>query len=309
MWEKYSSFFDGNFYDYSYYELIRDILKDAYLEDPNRAIGMMNYIIKEELTIQEEHLFENYPGLNGFLSKEISPSPIKSSKSVNKNLSKKALKVFISYSMKDKRVGAKIKEMLENFGIECFMAHDDIGVSEEWKKRILNELGQADIFIPILSSNFRNSDWCSQEAGIACFRDILFIPLSLDKEIKPYGFMSHRQGQKINEHRNIPLNYLIDPIMANFPEIFREINIIEGLINELEKVRSFNKANKAMDNLKPYFNKLSADQANRIVDISIANDQIWQAFVCQDEYLPNFIKINKDKIEEKKLKELIELIK
>ena len=90
-------------------------------------------------------------------------------------------KVFISYSMNDKEIAARIKKILTSFGIDCFMAHDDIEVSEEWRQRILKELDEANIFIPILSDNFKDSDWCSQEAGIACFRSILFIPLSIEK--------------------------------------------------------------------------------------------------------------------------------
>lgn len=298
VWEDYSSFFNGTIYDGTSYELIRNILKDAYLEDPDRSIPMMKYILIEELSFNEGYLSEN---INDFLSKVVSSSPVNSS---NKNSSKKTLKVFISYSMKDKFVGAKIKEILESFGIECFMAHNDIGVSEEWKKRILQELSEADIFIPILSNEFKKSDWCSQEAGIACFRNILVIPLSIEKNIIPYGFMSHRQGELIRKN-NIPSNYLINPILDNFPEI----DILSNLIDELEKVKSFIDANNAMGNLGPFFNKLTIDQINKVIDISIENDQVYGAYRCQDEYLPRFIKINEDKIEEKKLKKLNKLIK
>ena len=100
----------------------------------------------------------------------------------NKKSAQNTLKVFISYSMKDKEIASKIKKILTRFRIVCFIAHDDIEVSEEWRRRILKELNDADIFIPILSDNFKNSDWCSQEAGIACFRNILFIPLSIKKQ-------------------------------------------------------------------------------------------------------------------------------
>lgn len=217
---------------------------------------------------------------------------------------KTSIKAFVSYSTKDKHVGAKIKGIFESFGIECFMAHDDIEISEEWKKRILKELSEVDIFIPLLSDNFKNSDWCSQEAGIACFRDILFIPLSLDKNINPYGFMSHRQGKVINKH-NIPSNYLINPIIDNFPKI----SVFNNLINKLREANSFRNAEKVMSSLEPYFNKLCTDDINKVIDISIKNRQIWDASKCKGKYLPDFIKINEDKIERIKLKELSELIK
>jgi hypothetical protein len=211
-------------------------------------------------------------------------------------------RAFISYSTEDKHVGAKIKQILSNFGIESFMAHDDINISEEWKVRILEELKRDDIFIPVLSDNFKNSNWCSQEAGIACFRDILIIPLSLDR-VKPYGFMSHRQGKQINES-NIPLNYLLEPIVNNFPEL----NIISKLIDKLELSNSYRNAEFNMANLIPYLDKLSQEEANRIVDISIANNQIWPADLCRNEYLPKIIDVVRNMIDANKLKELLKLI-
>lgn len=242
--------------------------------------------------------------LNSTISDEEVNSNILLSEDINdKNLEKTTVKVFISYSTKDKHVGGKIKEILTSFGIECFMAHDDIGVSEEWKQRILYELNEADIFIPILSNNFKDSNWCSQEAGVACFRDILLIPLSLDKNVNPYGFMSHRQG-KLIKYPDIPLSYLINPIRYNFPAV----RIFSGLIEKLRKVQDFREAEKFMGNLEPYFDKLKQDEINDIVDISIENRQIWDASKCKGEYIPEFIEINQDKIEENKLKELSNLI-
>lgn len=216
---------------------------------------------------------------------------------------KNRLKVFISYSMNDKDVATKIKEMLAEFGIESFMAHDDIFVSQEWKERILKELNEADVFIPILSHHFRLSDWCSQESGIACFRNILIIPLSLDNT-KPYGFMSYRQGKRINDN-DIPLNYIMKPIADHFPNI----NVIEKLIDPLEKCHSYRDCEAEMSNLEPYFDMLDQAQVDRVIDISIKNNQIYPAGLCLTEYLPKFIDINQDKIDEDKLKRLLELMK
>lgn len=293
-----------HFGDEDYTWCITNILKEAYNENPQETKQMINHILKHDLihkndiSILEEAL-DNYPGLNDFLREDISSSDAIH----DENLSKSSVKVFISYSMKDKHVGAKIKEILASFGIECFMAHDDIGVSEEWKKRILNELNEADIFIPILSKNFKNSDWCSQEAGIACYRNILFIPLKLDNDVNPFGFMSHRQGKLISR-KNIPLNLLVNPIRDNFPKV----NIFSNLIDELKDVKNFNTAQRLMRNLVPYFDRLSDYEIDRLVKISIANNQIYKEGMCRREYLPKLIQINKDKIEDSDIRKLSEKI-
>ena len=215
----------------------------------------------------------------------------------------KHVKAFISYSTDNKDVGAKVKKILSNFGIKSFLAHNDIEVSERWRKRILRELREANVFISILSENFKESDWCSQEAGIACFRDILFIPLSLDETIIPYGFMEEWQGKPIDVY-NIPVSYLINPIATNFPEI----NVFSNLIDELSGAKSYRNATSLMGNLEPYFDKLNVNEMNRIVDVTIANRQIYEASRCKRKYLPKFIEINKDKIDEAKLKRLLKLI-
>ena len=48
-------------------------------------------------------------------------------------------KIFISYSVKDKEIAGKVKDILSRFNISAFLAHQDIEVSEEWEKRILEE--------------------------------------------------------------------------------------------------------------------------------------------------------------------------
>ena len=293
--EEYPEIVYGSDMDYKAYHwsLIR-IIRDAYGLNKENFRLMIEYIIKVHLKIDDDDL-RVYPWLKSMLNganDDLKPEYVK----------KDYLKAFISYSNDGKLVGVKIKEMLENFGIECFMAHDDIDASEEWKERILEELNEADVFIPILSDNFRSSEWCSQEAGIACFRNVLIIPLSIDGA-KPYGFMGHRQGKLINRH-DIPLSYLLNPISDNFPEF----DIFGGLIDELEFVKGFRTAESIMRNLEPYFNKLSINEINRVVDVSIANNQIWDAGGCRREYLPKFIRINKDKIDRNKLERLLGLI-
>lgn len=216
---------------------------------------------------------------------------------------KKLLKAFISYSTMDKLIGAEVKDILVRFGIEGFLAHDDIRVSEEWKQRIVDELNKADIFIPLLSNNFKNSDWAPQELGIAYIRDILIIPLTLNGTI-PFGFIDHIQGKSYPKNENIILNYLIKPIIDKFPEY-----MIPTVIEELEEAYNFRYAESVMELLVPYFGQFRQEDIDKFVDFSIKNRQVWDAGKCRDEYLPNFITMHKDKIKTDKLKALSYQIK
>jgi len=200
-------------------------------------------------------------------------------------------KAFISYSTKDKKIASKIKLILDRFNISGFLAHDDMKISEEWKQRIEAELQRADVFIALLSVNFKGSDWTSQELGIAYSRKILIIPLSTDKTT-PFGFINHIQGKNILE-TEIPLQYLITPILERFP-----ISMISSIVNAMDKIYSFREAEEIMGLLVPYFDKFEQLDIERFVGFSIDNGQIWYANKCKKEYLPEFIDINKDKISE-----------
>ena len=62
---------------------------------------------------------------------------------------------FIAYSHKDSKYGAQAKAVLAKLGIEAFLAHDDLHVSDEWRERIRKELKRCDIFVPLLSATSR----------------------------------------------------------------------------------------------------------------------------------------------------------
>ena len=106
---------------------------------------------------------------------------------------------FISYSQEDRKFGAQAKSVLADVGIEAFLAHDDLHVSDEWRKRIIEELKRCDLFVPLLSKNFVASKWAPQEVGFIISRsEVPIAPISLDGTT-PFGFYiacAKPQGQQ-----------------------------------------------------------------------------------------------------------------
>jgi len=107
------------------------------------------------------------------------------------------MKIFLSYSILNRKLAAQLKDGLKKYGQEVFMAHEDINPSIKWKERILKELDICPVFVALLTENFRGSEWTDQETGIAIAKDKLIIPLMLKNE--PHGFMSRNQALKIKE--------------------------------------------------------------------------------------------------------------
>jgi TIR domain len=124
---------------------------------------------------------------------------------------------FISYSHKDSKYGAQAKAVLAKLGIEAFLAHDDLHVSDEWRERIMKELKRCDIFVPLLSANFLESKWAPQEVGFIVSRGavVVILPVSLDGT-PPFGFISHLHGRTL-ENDSITDELLVHPLARCIP--------------------------------------------------------------------------------------------
>lgn len=107
------------------------------------------------------------------------------------------LATFLSYSNKDKVLAGQVKAALEKHGLDVFMAHEDIDVSKEWAEEIVRRLDSATLFIPLLTPNFRESQWTDQETGYAFARGCVFLPLYTEDNL-PHGLIFTVQGQKID---------------------------------------------------------------------------------------------------------------
>src|SRR5262249_24894185 len=106
------------------------------------------------------------------------------------------LKAFISYSYKDRRLARRIKDCLVSYGFDVFLAHDDIEPSTEWAGEIKTRLLGADVFLPLLTDAFRESDWTDQETGMAVATDKFVVPLKVDGD--PYGFIGRFQALTVD---------------------------------------------------------------------------------------------------------------
>ena len=211
---------------------------------------------------------------------------------------KDTLRAFISYSVKDKSVGVEVKTALAEYGIKSFLAHDDLHISEEWKDRILEELKRCDVFVPLLSEDFRRSHWTDQETGIVFGRtDVVIIPLSIDGT-RPYGFISHVQGKKIPKDEEWD-SVLKKPLLKRFPRI-----LIPHLIHSVGEAYCFRNAEAIVKPLVDVFSSFTKKEANQFAMAAVNNNQVWSASLCRSEYVPAFIKLHRHHIREATLRAL-----
>ena len=177
--------------------------------------------------------------------------------------------------------------MLGEVGIDAFLAHEDLEMSEEWQQRILEELRHCDLFVPLLSENFLKSPWAPQEAGFIASRppdEVVIAPLSIDGTI-PFGFFGHVQSGRI-EVDGITRELLVEPLMKRFPR-----KLFPSRIRIAGDASSFRSAEDKMRPLVPLFPHFTTEEAQALAEAAVKNDQIWNARLCRNEYLPEFIRV------------------
>ncbi len=106
-------------------------------------------------------------------------------------------RLFISHTHPNARFASEMKTHLGRYLIESFVAHNDIEPSEKWIRVIESALLTCHAAAALLTSDFRQSQWCDQEVGFCLARSLLVVPLIRDAD--PHGFLSEVQGVKLTD--------------------------------------------------------------------------------------------------------------
>jgi len=187
------------------------------------------------------------------------------------DLPARAIRIFLSYSHKDKNLSGELKKKLERNGFETFMAHEDIEPSKKWEEEIIRNLKKCDIFIPIISKNFKESKWTDQETGIAFAEDKLIIPINIG--LVPYGFIGKYQALKYDENISHTCEKIMDTIRKS--PIYDRVK--DFFIKRFVKSEHFSEANERVEKLE-LFETFTVDQINEIIRGYVNNYEIRGGF-------------------------------
>ena len=135
------------------------------------------------------------------------------------------LNVFVSYSSQEKIFAGNLKSMLSNFcGYSVFLAHDDLIPSLNFNEGIIEAIKSCDLFLPIISTHFRQSEYCDQELGMAIVSNKKIIPIKFDST-NPYGFLSGSHALRVRSTENDGAQQIVSEIGILCLKYFRgEIN-------------------------------------------------------------------------------------
>lgn len=186
-----------------------------------------------------------------------------------------SVSAFLSHATKDKKLAGELKEKMRPYGVNVFVAHDDLKGATKWMSELHTEINECEIFLVLLSENYHSSDFTDQELGMALSYGKPIIPICIDSTI-PYGFMSQYQGIKSNP-RFYNVTKIINVIMQHSAP---GQGFIDMLISGLEQSTSFNMARKYAEELSPYDN-LTKEQTLKILDAYNNNSQIYNSFMAE----------------------------
>jgi hypothetical protein len=194
---------------------------------------------------------------------------------------------FISYQTFDKSIAGRIKEILAEFDIGAFLAHEDLEVSAEWRNEILENLKKTSLFICILSKNYLQSSFCMQESGIAVISDMTIIPFSLDETTSP-GFSSIYQSKRVTYER-LTIRDIIPGLVK-----WDKNEGIRIIIELIGNSGSFRNAELNFQYILPFIDDLNENQAERLFDLIDYNGQVKGAHLCLSDYIPRVLRKHGD---------------
>jgi hypothetical protein len=101
-------------------------------------------------------------------------------------------RLFVTHASARKDVAGSLRDGLQAFDIDAFVAHETIAPTTAWQEEIEDALAACHACAAILSDGFKESDWCDQEVGVCFGRGVLV--LAIHDGLDPYGFIGKFQA-------------------------------------------------------------------------------------------------------------------
>ncbi len=195
-------------------------------------------------------------------------------------------KVFISYSSADKVLGGLFKQCFETYaGFSVFLAHEDISPAVEWELKIIKYLKEADVIIPLITTNYRNSEFTDQELGMALAWKKIILPIKLS-DINPYGFIKKFQALRCRQNYNGIINAVLAIVLVLIEnKEFNKYNepVVNSVIKAFSQSTSF-KMTRTIIRTLVKITKFNNKQLLFLIKAIKNNSQINQEYYAYPEF-------------------------
>lgn len=186
-----------------------------------------------------------------------------------------SFRLFISHLASHKLTAHELKSHLAFYGIEGFVAHEDIQPGKAWQLVIESALHSCDALVALLHDGFRESDWCDQEVGIALGRGVPVVPMQYD--LYPYGFFGSVQAITKAEAQHAK-RLVLSLVLILLHDKRTADKLTEAMVQQLTDARSFDQANRLSELLANEAPLLTKAQAERLRKAEKENVELRGAF-------------------------------
>ena len=184
-------------------------------------------------------------------------------------------RLFLTHVATKKAEAHALKFCLRFFGVDAFVAHDDIQPGEEWQAAIRSALHSSDALAGLLHEGFRESDWCDQEVGVALGRGIVAVPIQCD--LPPYGFFGSVQAVSSTPSKQ-PEIVAKELVLVLLKDKRTTGKLTQAIVDRLAGATSWNQANTLSKMLAENAPMLSQEQVEQLRRAEKENSELQGAF-------------------------------
>ena len=184
---------------------------------------------------------------------------------------------FISYASDIRKTAGRIKKYLDQYGFNCFLAHEDIPPQTVWPDEVLDALEKCSLFLPLLTPKFIESFYCQQETGFAYCRGVEILPVMISKE--PMGMIANLQALRFNKNKFDASCWKIVQHVAKTKSLSRPV--LDALVNWFGESDSYDTATERAKKILNEF-EFSPRQVKKIKRYIKKNSQIHQTKEARD---------------------------
>ncbi|TAM46884.1 MAG: toll/interleukin-1 receptor domain-containing protein [Gammaproteobacteria bacterium] len=183
------------------------------------------------------------------------------------------IRLFLSHISRIKGPTSELKKALVPFGVDAFVAHEDIQPTQLWHREIEFALRSMDILCALITDDFIKSQWTDQEVGFALGRGIPVIAVSCGAD--PYGLLGKHQALRADATKLAASATRIVDIIAAQDHL--KSRLTEGLVEALASAISFQDAKVGMKRISDLQSHLSDAQIRKLLDAARDNSQVRDA--------------------------------
>lgn len=148
-------------------------------------------------------------------------------------------RLFLSHVADERDYAHRLKYRFLSYGVDAFVAHDDIRPADEWRAAVMRRLSDCDAAIALLHADFYRSEWTDQEVGWCLGRGVPTYSVRLGED--PRGFLADRQAFRGHPDQvDITAREVVETLAR---EKTTRARLIEALVDTLASAGSFEQAN------------------------------------------------------------------